>query len=76
MPEEASRSHARLSIVLNGEAYETKAKSLDELVVEAALAGAKVATAVNGDFVPERDRRRRRLAPGDRIEILSPRQGG
>ncbi|HWK34102.1 MAG TPA: sulfur carrier protein ThiS, partial [Hyphomicrobium sp.] len=36
----------------------------------------RVATARNGDFVPERERATTELRPGDRIEILSPRRGG
>ncbi len=76
MAETETHSRVRLRIVLNGETYETGAEVLDELVAEVADAGAKVATAVNGDFVPERERAGRLLAHGDRVEILSPRQGG
>ncbi|MEE8099661.1 MAG: MoaD/ThiS family protein [Hyphomicrobium sp.] len=35
-----------------------------------------MATARNGDFVPARVRGATQLAPGDRIEIVSPRHGG
>lgn len=35
-----------------------------------------VGTAHNGIFVPREQRRRCRIAPGDRIEILVPMQGG
>ena len=37
---------------------------------------AKVATALNGDFVPERMRASTPVSPGDRVEIVSARQGG
>jgi len=54
----------------------TRAATLAELVAEQNLAGLKVATAHNGAFVPERARAGTPLAAGDRIEIVSPRQGG
>jgi sulfur carrier protein len=66
----------RLTLHLNGEAHETIARTLAELVAEVGLADAKVATACNGTFVPERARAELRLAPGDQVEIVSPRQGG
>ena len=37
---------------------------------------AQVATARNGDFVPRQARTATRLAAGDKIEIVAPRQGG
>ena len=37
---------------------------------------AKVATALNGEFVPARARAATPLKEGDRIEIVAPRQGG
>jgi sulfur carrier protein len=66
----------RAKIVVNGETVETSAPTLAELLVEAGFAGSKVATALNGAFVPERDRGTMPLSNGDRIEIVSPRQGG
>lgn len=71
-----SDAGSRLNVFINGEPLATDARSLAELVVEAGYAGTRVATAVNGDFVPERARADRQLAAGDRIEIVSPRQGG
>ncbi|MCZ8186482.1 MAG: sulfur carrier protein ThiS [Beijerinckiaceae bacterium] len=35
-----------------------------------------IGTAHNGIFVPREQRRRCRVIPGDRIEILAPMQGG
>lgn len=70
------RAGARLNLVVNGEPTSTSAHTLAELVMEAGFGEARVATAVNGDFVPERARAARQLAEGDRIEIVSPRQGG
>ena len=37
---------------------------------------AKVATALNGEFVPARARNAVAVKDGDRIEIVAPRQGG
>lgn len=71
-----SKAGARLDIVVNGERFTTEAATLAELVVAAGFGDARVATAVNGDFVPERARAARQLVGGDRVEIVSPRQGG
>ncbi len=35
-----------------------------------------IGTALNGIFVPREQRRHCQLSPGDRVEILSPGQGG
>lgn len=63
-------------IVVNGEAREAQAATLAALLEELGYGGQKVATALNGDFVPERLRSGTVVAPGDAIEIVSPRQGG
>lgn len=63
-------------IVVNGTAAATKAVTLAELLAELGYGGRRVATAVNGDFVAERARGELQITPGDRIEIVSPRQGG
>jgi sulfur carrier protein len=67
---------ARIGLLVNGEAATTAAPTLEGLIEELGLAGAKVATAVNGAFVPERARAGQSLAEGDRVEIVAPRQGG
>lgn len=63
-------------ITVNGRALASGAETLAQLLVEEGFADIKVATAVNGDFVAERQRAKVRLADGDRIEVLSARQGG
>lgn len=63
-------------IVVNGNQMTTRAGTLAELVSELGLADQRVATARNGDFVPERQRAATQLDAGDRIEIVSPRHGG
>ncbi len=67
---------ADMDVVVNGKAIETAARVLSELVADHALGNAKVATALNGNFVAEASRSATPLQPGDRIEIVSPRQGG
>lgn len=64
------------TVVVNGEPRSTRAGSLAALLIEAGYGESKVATALNGDFVPERARASAVLEDGDRIEIVAPRQGG
>jgi len=54
----------------------TDAATLDSLCRELGFADAKIATALNGAFVPKTERATAALADGDAVEILSPRQGG
>jgi sulfur carrier protein len=65
-----------LQILLNGEAFATDAKTLDELCARLGFGGAKIATAVNGSFVAAPLRGATPLAEADEIEIVAPRQGG
>lgn len=74
--EVAVETQARSAILVNGDAVTTAAQTLAELIAELGLAEARVATALNGDFVPERRRPATSVRPGDRIEIVSPRHGG
>ncbi|MDX2204393.1 MAG: sulfur carrier protein ThiS [Hyphomicrobiaceae bacterium] len=66
----------RLSVHVNGEAMLTGATTLEALVASLGHEARSVATAVNGDFVARGARAQRRLAKGDAIEIVAPRQGG
>jgi sulfur carrier protein len=63
-------------VLVNGERTETSAASLAELVALLGHGQEAVATALNGDFVPRQARASTRLRPGDKIEIVAPRQGG
>ena len=65
-----------MKITVNGTAQETTAPTLDALLQELGYGAAKVATAVNEDFVPAALRPEQRLNEGDRVEIVAPRQGG
>jgi sulfur carrier protein len=64
------------SVVVNGEARRTEAFTLAELLADLGYGDARVATALNGDFVPARARSDATLSEGDRVEIVAPRQGG
>ncbi len=66
----------QLRIFVNGEATETNAATLAELVAQCGFAEAGVATALNGDFVPRHARKTTPLTGDDQVEIVSPRQGG
>lgn len=65
-----------IRIIVNGSRLETGAGTLDALLREIGRDGARVATAVNGNFAPRSMRGEVVLSEGDRIEILSPMQGG
>ncbi len=63
-------------IIVNGDRLATCALTLAELIGELGLAGKRIATARNGDFVAEGLRITTAIERGDRIEIVSPRHGG
>lgn len=65
-----------MKIIVNGTATEVAATRLADALEELGHGGAKVATAVNEAFVPAPRRGDVTLSPGDRLEILAPRQGG
>jgi sulfur carrier protein len=65
-----------MKIVLNGEVFETQSSDLDALLNELDYEPALVATAVNEYFVRGKERAATPLREGDRVEILTPRQGG
>ena len=64
-----------MKITINGTEAEVRARTLATVLEELGYGGAKVATAVNESFVPV-SARDLALSPGDRIEIVAPRQGG
>jgi sulfur carrier protein len=63
-------------LVVNGEMQDVPASTLADALQSLDLAEAKVATALNGEFVPARARASTPVKDGDRIEIVAPRQGG
>lgn len=75
-PSKGSAHQVAISVHINGVVRETRAVTLSALIEEAGYGDARVATAVNGAFVPARKRSTTALASGDHIEIVAPRQGG
>jgi sulfur carrier protein len=65
-----------MNLVVNGELREVQAATLAEALQSLNFGDAKVATALNGEFVPARARVATLVKDGDRIEIVAPRQGG
>jgi sulfur carrier protein len=65
-----------LNLIVNGEKREIHATTLAGALRALDYGEAKVATALNGEFVPARSREAAFVKEGDRIEILAPRQGG
>lgn len=65
-----------MRIVVNGEPKMTGARTLAELCAALGHGEARVATAINGNFIPARERDAITLAEDDAVEILAPRQGG
>ena len=65
-----------MDLIVNGEAKRASAQSVRALLVELAYEGSFFAVAVNQTVVPRRDWDARVLKDGDKIEIVSPRQGG
>jgi sulfur carrier protein len=64
------------TVHVNGEARQTGARTLAELIEEAGYGAGRIATAVNGSFIPARRRADTALGEGDHVEIVAPRQGG
>jgi sulfur carrier protein len=63
-------------LIINGEAREMEAGTLAELLQQLNYDSAWLATAINGEVVRRDARHGIHLSEGDRIEILSPMQGG
>ena len=70
-------SDSRLSLLVNGEPHlVARGSTLEDLVAALGLDCRRVAVAVNRDVVSRRTFAARRLAAGDRIEILEAVGGG
>jgi len=65
-----------MRLQLNGVTIEVEVKTLSDLLNANGFGEAKVATAVNGAFVPAALRDEYGLSAGDMIEVLAPMQGG
>ncbi|MFC6445118.1 sulfur carrier protein ThiS [Shinella zoogloeoides] len=65
-----------MTFIINGEEQEVAAATLADLLAALDYDGDWLATAVNGELVHREDRDAFALGARDRIEILSPMQGG
>jgi sulfur carrier protein len=65
-----------MRLVVNGVEQEIVAETLAAALLRLDYGEARVATALNGEFVPARKRGETGLRDGDRVEIVAPRQGG
>jgi sulfur carrier protein len=65
-----------MKISINGVQKSVTAKNLETVLNEAGYGETRVATAVNGNFVPVERRSKFQIEAGDQLEIVTPRQGG
>jgi sulfur carrier protein len=65
-----------MRIRVNGRSLEVQATTLATLLEELGYGDSKVGTAINQEFVRDRDREATLLDDDDAVEIVTPRQGG
>lgn len=65
-----------MHLIINGEAETIAVTTLSQLLTALEYEGEWLATAVNGELVHREDRDDHLLNDNDRIEILTPMQGG
>ena len=65
-----------MRIILNGAPRDVTAQTLDKALEELGFKDARVATAVNEEFVPAGERSACAIRDGDRLEVVAPMQGG
>ena len=65
-----------MKIEVNGEQRDVTATHLGYALAELGWGEGRVATALNGSFVPATARDETALSPGDRLEVLTAMQGG
>lgn len=65
-----------MRIVVNGEPRAVSSRTLAELLGELGYGATRVATALDGAFVPAGRRGATSLEEGSTLEILAPMQGG
>ncbi|WP_050527577.1 sulfur carrier protein ThiS [Pseudorhodobacter aquimaris] len=65
-----------MKIEVNGAPRDVTATHLGTALIELGWAEGRVATALNGSFVPQAARDDTPLSPGDRLEVLTAMQGG
>jgi sulfur carrier protein len=63
-------------MIINGEEQNISASTIAELLKELDYEGTFYAIALNGTLVPRAAWANTQLSEGDRVEIVTPRQGG
>ncbi|MGH1417269.1 MAG: sulfur carrier protein ThiS [Hyphomicrobiaceae bacterium] len=69
-------TRSAITLEVNGEAKTVHVATLAELIEHLQLGTSKCATALNGDFVAVDMRQDVQLNDGDKVEVLTARQGG
>lgn len=65
-----------MKIDVNGMPQDVEATTVEDALQMLGWGEQRVATALNGTFVPAAARDRTALSPGDRLEVLAAMQGG
>ena len=65
-----------MRIFLNDDAHDVEPGTLAAALENLGFTGRKIATAVNGRFVPAPARAATALNDGDKLEVVAPMQGG
>jgi sulfur carrier protein len=65
-----------MRIEVNGEQQTVTGATVAAALAELGWGEAKIATALNGEFLPAGARAAQALKDGDRLEVLAPMQGG
>ena len=65
-----------MNIIVNGQNQNISKINLSMVLLELGYKQMKLATALNGDFISVEQRDNTELKDGDKLEILSPQQGG
>ena len=64
-----------MKITINGNSQLIQPNNLEDLLLELKYQG-KLATALNENFIPFKERKKTALKDGDRVEIVAPMEGG
>ena len=65
-----------MRVFVNGDQKDIEPVTLALALAALGYGGKKIATAVNGQFVPAPSRQTVALTEGDKIEVVAPMQGG
>ncbi len=65
-----------MRILVNGAPHDVAARTLDSVLLELGYRETRLATALDGTFVPASARAAQALREGCAVEVVSPMQGG